>query len=460
MGDSPIRSLPQSSPASPSERLYYLFRFNESELAAIEPARPLEFREISILKLVWDHKEFLLAARYLLISTIDIIFNVPFVRRTTRLYAALNEHRIVHYSFVRRRARVTSFLQRNDIEIGPCRTRPDFRRNGILVRMLAFISGQLAAPGRSFWLIVRANNFPMIAALRSIQLVPVARAARVAGFSGIFHQYKSIEDHDRFPGQPSRSISNNDKRTEQRRYNERAKSALAQDRVGGQDYERLGALAIPVINRAPYICYEAYIKKFVRENARILELGAGIGDHSAALVGAGGRVVCSDISLNSLQVLRKRMGAGVCVCVSDMEMLPFVSSSFDVVACAGSLSYGDADLVDAEVRRVLRPGGVFLCVDTLNHNPIFRFNRWLHFLRGLRTKSTLVRMPTLERIRSISRGFQELEVRYFGSITYLLPLLASTLGEVRAASISNWIDRVFRVKGSAFKFVIAVKGRL
>ena len=355
---------------------------------------------------------------------------------------------------------MTRFLESNDIEIGPCLTRPDFRRNGILVGMLDYLSDQLATAERSFWLIVRENNGGMKAALHSAEILPAAVALRVPGFLGLFHKYKIIECYDHFAAQPSDAIGTNDKRLEKSRYDERGRVALAHKRIAGNDHEVFGALAMPVINRAPYIFYEACIKRFVREGATILELGAGTGDHSHLLATLGGLLVASDLSRYSLQVLKKRIGVQVSVCVADMETLPFQSSSFDVVACAGSLSYGDGVRVDAEVRRVLRPGGVFLCVDTLNHNPIFRINRWLHFLRGLRTKSTLVRMPTLERIRSITQGFRDADVRYFGSITYLLPLLARTVGEVRAAELCDWFDRVLRVRASAFKFVVAARGRL
>ncbi|MFH1974980.1 MAG: class I SAM-dependent methyltransferase [Pseudomonadota bacterium] len=144
--------------------------------------------------------------------------------------------------------------------------------------------------------------------------------------------------------------------------------------------------------------------------------------------------------------------------VADMESLPFENNSFDVVTCAGSLSYGEPDLVDAEVRRVLRSGGIFICVDSLNHNPIYRFNRWIHYRKGDRTKSTLLRMPTLDRIQSISRGFKNSEVRFFGAVSYLMPILARIIGQSHAAKVSDAIDRLVHVRRSAFKFVLVARG--
>ncbi len=116
--------------------------------------------------------------------------------------------------------------------------------------------------------------------------------------------------------------------------------------------------------------------------------------------------------------------------------------------------------MDAEVRRVLRPGGMFLCVDSLNHNPIYKLNRWFQYLRGVRTKSTLLYMPTMDRIQSISKGFKSTRVRYFGAVSYIIPLLASVIGQSHAANISDVIDRLVHVRRSAFKFVLVACGRL
>lgn len=60
--------------------------------------------------------------------------------------------------------------------------------------------------------------------------------------------------------------------------------------------------------------------------------------------------------------------------VADMEQLPFENESFNIVTSAGSLSYGYQIKVDYEIRRVLKPNGFFICVDSLKHNPIYKIN--------------------------------------------------------------------------------------
>jgi ubiquinone/menaquinone biosynthesis C-methylase UbiE len=191
----------------------------------------------------------------------------------------------------------------------------------------------------------------------------------------------------------------------------------------------------------------------------VLELCSGTGLNTYALVQTGARVLASDISSKSLEVLSTRI-VNVKTSVADIENLPFEEQSFDVVSIAGSLSYGAPDLVDAEIRRVLRPGGIFICVDSLSHNPIYKFNRWFHYMKGDRTKSTLRHMPTMERIQSISSGFSSAEVRYFGAVSYLMPVLARIVGQNRAAEVSDAVDRFVNVRRAAFKFVLVARGRL
>ena len=143
--------------------------------------------------------------------------------------------------------------------------------------------------------------------------------------------------------------------------------------------------------------------------------------------------------------------------VADMEKLPFENQSFDVVASAGSLSYGEAQKVDKEIRRVLKPNGFFICVDSLNHNPIYKFNRYIHFLRGARSKMTLLNMPTLQRINSLNTKYKKFDVKYFGSISCLMPFIKIITGTENAKKISDFVDKLFRVKKSAFKFVLVAK---
>lgn len=251
-----------------------------------------------------------------------------------------------------------------------------------------------------------------------------------------------------------------DKLIERARYDARAQSQLKQ---GAPVVDvPLGSQTMPAYLRAPYLFYEQKISQLLTSGHRVLELGAGGGMHTRALVQTGAQVTASDISRSSLDLLAQRFsgfGGNLRTEVADMEDLPFEAHSFDFVVSAGSLSYGEPSVVDAQIRRVLRPGGTLICVDSLNHNPIYRLNRWVHYLRGDRSRSTLKRMPDLVRIDSLSKGFSVAEANYFGAFSFVMPVFARLSGENTAQAISDRLDRVIGVRRLAFKFVLVAQGR-
>ncbi len=218
-----------------------------------------------------------------------------------------------------------------------------------------------------------------------------------------------------------------------------------------------GASSIPLPIRAPYTHYERVLKSLVRPGMRVLELGAGTGLHSEVLCESGVETLCCDISPSALQVLDANLrskGYEVQTVVSAMQATPFADGSFDLIASAGSLSYADPAELDREVIRLLRPGGSFVCVDSLNHNPIYRFNRWLHWrVRGDRTRSTLERMPTIARMKRLGAQFESWNLRGFGAHSWICQPLARVVGARAAATLSDALDRSPGSSRMAFKFV-------
>lgn len=248
-----------------------------------------------------------------------------------------------------------------------------------------------------------------------------------------------------------------DKQIEKERFNGRASTVLSENNIVKAT---LGSSVMSQFLRSPYQYYEKLIKERVSSADVVLELGAGSGLHTLCLVQTGARVVASDISPHSLEVLEKGIkesGYQVSTKVADIELLPFDNESFDVIACAGSLSYGDNDKVINEIFRVLKTGGLCICVDSLNHNPVYKFNRWIHFRRGNRTISTLKRMPTVSLTESYGRKFGSVHVAYFGAIAWLAPVLGIFLSDKKVSNLINSFDHKVSTKKSAFKFVMVVK---
>jgi len=244
-----------------------------------------------------------------------------------------------------------------------------------------------------------------------------------------------------------------DKLIEKNRWDNRA--------IKGLDAGEFGSDGIPEPFRAPYLYYEKKIKDLIHQDNKILEIGAGTGLHTYSLIKTGAHVTATDISTNSLKVLEnylfKFSKSRLQTMVADIEKLPFENESFDVVLCAGSLSYGDRDKVDKEIFRVIKPSGYFICVDALNNNPFYKFYRLFRYLTKSRTKLTYKNTPNFERLKSFYGIYSDVKIRYFGSIIYLVPILSIFINEKKISRLIKITDDYFHIKRSAYKFVLVAK---
>lgn len=249
--------------------------------------------------------------------------------------------------------------------------------------------------------------------------------------------------------------SKTDKELERSRYNQRA-LVFCETSLSSLP---TGSCAIPYPIRSPYIFYERILVDLLLTHPLVLELCAGMGEHTSTLVDHSEHLIATDISPQSLHILRKRFSQApnLDTCVCDMETLPFSSNSFDLVTCAGGLSYGDNQLVMNEISRVLKPGGYFVCIDSLNNNPIYKFNRFIHYLRGRRSLSTLKRMPTLSLINQYQKTFTSICARYYGCFSWFVLPLSTIIGDEYSSLISDWLDSHLNIPCLAFKFVLVVQ---
>lgn len=254
-----------------------------------------------------------------------------------------------------------------------------------------------------------------------------------------------------------------DKEIEKNRYNEFSRYNAGSSKAD-EYLKLLGANSIPVIYRPPYSAFEKHLKNIIKsnKNTKLLDLCCGDGVHSFTGALYGAEVIALDYAENSI-LLAKRRSELNCVEVDfrtcDVEKLPFKSEEFDIVTCVGSLSYLDFEVFIKEVKRVLKPQGKFLVVDSFNHNPIYKLNRYIHFIRGKRTFSTIKRMPNNQVLKRINQNFSNLEVEYFGILAFLAPLLVIFLSPTIVSNIVQTFDRIlFFLKRHSFKILfIATK---
>lgn len=246
-----------------------------------------------------------------------------------------------------------------------------------------------------------------------------------------------------------------DKDVEELRYNERAKKLIgAQERWSLDDWHTTQRKSVTY---QPYNVYYEALRRTLAFDSDVLEVACGIGTHSGVLIEnvGSGTVTLSDISKFSLEVASKCFSAtrNVKYVKADLEDLPFPDCSFDVVCCAGGLSYGDNNLVLLELYRVLRPNGRLVVVDSLDDNIIYKINRWLHFLRGDRSRMTLKFMPRAKLIDSYKAKFSESELTFIGKIYWSVPIFRLFFGEKKIKFIMESFDKKFNLERWSFKFV-------
>jgi SAM-dependent methyltransferase len=112
----------------------------------------------------------------------------------------------------------------------------------------------------------------------------------------------------------------------------------------------------------------------------ILELGCGTGNDAARLAGEGYSVTAVDLSGEAIKQARARFGSMVRFAVADIaQRLPFTDGGFDAVMSNVAMHMfpdGVTRALFAEVRRLVRPGGLFLFhVNALEDRPLRA--RWL-----------------------------------------------------------------------------------
>jgi len=206
--------------------------------------------------------------------------------------------------------------------------------------------------------------------------------------------------------------------------------------------------------------YYRLLKNKSSKKSKILELCAGEGDCSKAIIDNYKFIVFSDISSKSLDVLKIKFNKFITDSIEfnicNIESLPFKDKEFDIVACAGGLSYGDNKKVANEIYRVLKNNGSFICIDSLNENPLYKFNRYLHYLNNNRTLSTLKRMPNFYLLNYYKSKFGNAYLTFSGKLILILEPLSKILGYRLIKKISIIVDLILP-NFLAFKFVMEAK---
>lgn len=249
------------------------------------------------------------------------------------------------------------------------------------------------------------------------------------------------------------------KEIEKQRYNSRAKAGLS--KLNGKQILSWGYQALPRHLQSPYKFYHETIASKTFPGAKIIDMCCGDGIHSLTGAQYGGQVTVTDIAEYNVKLTVEKarlLGYEINGIVADMDNLNMDNELFDFATCAGSMSYLELASFIPKVKNLIKNGGYFIAVDSFNHNPIYRLNRFIHFLRGNRTYRVNKNIPTEKSIEFIKNYFQEVEVRYFGIFTFASVILKLFLSPQKLSSLIDYLDKKLSFLNKyAFKIVITAK---
>ncbi len=155
---------------------------------------------------------------------------------------------------------------------------------------------------------------------------------------------------------------------------------------------------------------EQYIVPWVLEDMTlgndVLEIGPGPGLTTDVLRAKAPRLTCVEIDSRSARKLARRLaGTNVTVLNEDATSLSLSDASFDTAICLTMLHHVPSaslqNTLFAEARRVLKPGGVFMGVDSLPS----RSMKWLHLFDTMVLVDPATLRPRLEAV-----GFRDVQV--------------------------------------------------
>ena len=131
---------------------------------------------------------------------------------------------------------------------------------------------------------------------------------------------------------------------------------------GDKEWQRLEAMWIE------FFVNSTFVKRYLKPESRILDIGAGPGRYSIALAQSGHNVWIADPAASLIEQAKKRVSElGVQERILGLDVLDirdlsqFPNESFDAVLAMGPFYHlqnaGDRSIAAREISRVLRPGG-------------------------------------------------------------------------------------------------------
>lgn len=184
--------------------------------------------------------------------------------------------------------------------------------------------------------------------------------------------------------------------------------------------------------------------------AHLLDLGCGAGHASFTAAQHVEQVTAYDLSSQMLDVVTEAAKAkglkNIATCQGYAESLPFADASFEIVISRYSAHHWhDVGQALREVRRVLKPGGIFIIMDVMSPGHPVR-NIWLQTVEALRDTSHVQNYSSGEWLTFIT----EAGLITHALVTDRLPLeFSSWIARMRTPDALSQAIRLYQESASA-----------
>ncbi|GAO39047.1 putative methyltransferase [Sphingomonas changbaiensis NBRC 104936] len=188
---------------------------------------------------------------------------------------------------------------------------------------------------------------------------------------------------------------------------------------------------------------KAYVDNWIAENARgkvFLDYACGNGHNALHAARSGAKLALgldvSDVSVQNCRRFAAEQGlSNTRFFQADAENTKLPDNSVDAIMCSGMLHHLDLSYAFPELRRILKPGGKILCLESLEYNPAIKLYRML--TPDMRTDYEKAHILGFKDLRFARRFFDVRNVRYWHVVGYAGGKLTAV------ASLLDRLDRLF-----------------